>query len=140
MKRKRPFMPLAVKLEAAILQLGLNPRAVEYHHDPELEVRPFDPITNQYSPAANDAKYIRVVSVAEHANITNKDNGTGRSSKTLVAHVRRSVSEHQRHTIAMAAKVLGTPAPQDDKPRRKWATRKFNSKGRNPMRGKSAKQ
>ena len=55
---KRPHMTLRVQRDAALYALGLVPGHVEYHHEPALGIRPYDPETCRWMPDANDAKHI----------------------------------------------------------------------------------
>lgn len=135
-------MSLSVKLDAAILQLGLTPGAVEYDHDPALELRARDEKTGVYSPDANDPKYIVLRTSPDHDHKTFKNNGTGRGDLTAIAHVRRIIKKDDQHIAVMEAKRTGQPAPQRKRlhkiPQRKspWSSgrklpsRPFEKRGR----------
>jgi len=68
---KRPYMPLSVKLKAAILQLGLDPDDVEYDHHPALALRTWNDNKGDWIPSANNPIYITILSKAAHARKTN---------------------------------------------------------------------
>jgi hypothetical protein len=58
--KKRPHMSLRVKLDAALLALGLDPAGVDWHHQPALQLRPYEDRdgVRYYTPDANDPRYI----------------------------------------------------------------------------------
>jgi hypothetical protein len=88
---KRPYIPLPIRLEAALLQLGLDQKTAELDHDPALELRErvyvwrYDRTMlsdhgGQYYtvPDANDPKYLVWRSKADHARKTNGPGGEKR--------------------------------------------------------------
>ena len=58
MKPERPHMPISVQRDAALIALGLEPGNVDWHHEPALGIRPYDPETGKWTPDANDPKHI----------------------------------------------------------------------------------
>lgn len=130
---KRKSIPLSVQVEVLKRMLGLDKVKIDWSHEPALQLRVINDAGTDYVPAQLDPDYIVARRCEEHDRITFKDNGTGRGDLTAIAHVRRSADDDRRHQTTMAAKVFGTPAPREDKPRRKWPTRKFNSKGKRKM-------
>ena len=48
MTAKRPYIPLRTRLDAALLQLGLDPATAELHHNPPLALRGYD-MTSMYA-------------------------------------------------------------------------------------------
>src|ERR1700749_4999245 len=59
-------MPLKVKLQAALIALGLDPDDVDFDHVPPLVMRPINPETGDTIPPANDPRYIVPLSRAVH--------------------------------------------------------------------------
>lgn len=51
-------MSLQVKLEACLHALGIDPEAVDWHHEPPLGLRPYEEATGLWTPDANDPKHI----------------------------------------------------------------------------------
>lgn len=66
---KRPHIPLSVKLAAALLQLGLDPKTAELDHDPALARRRRLP-DGSTDPAPNDPNFLRWKSPEAHAEKT----------------------------------------------------------------------
>lgn len=58
MSLPRPSIPLSVQRDAALLQLGLDPKTAELDHDPALGLRPICTVTGDYKPPANDPRYL----------------------------------------------------------------------------------
>lgn len=71
--RPRPHMPLSVKLDSALIALGLEPGHVDFDHCPALRLREFDPKTGEYSPPANDPQYITPRARPDHRDKTKGD-------------------------------------------------------------------
>lgn len=67
--KKRPHMGLQVKLDAALIALGLDPASVDWHHQPALQLRPYKDVDGVriYTPDANDPHYIIPMGKAAHA-------------------------------------------------------------------------
>lgn len=128
----RPHMPLSVKLQAAILQLGLDPDAVDFDHDPALGLRVFDEATRTYTPDANDPKFITVRARSGDHKVKTFGNGatTAGSDIHRIAKTKRLETARAALEQAMNAKVFGgAPA---EKPMRKiqWPKgRKLRSRG-----------
>lgn len=131
---KRKSIPLSVQVEVLKRMLGLHKLKIDWSHEPALQLRAINDAGTDYAPPQLDPDYIVARRCEDHDHITFKDNGTGRGDLTAIAHVRRGAEDERRHKMAMAAKVFGTPTPQD-KPRRKWPSRKFNSKGKRKFGG-----
>ena len=85
----RPHMGLAVKLRAAIRQLGLDPERVEFDHDPPIQARVWDPESNDTKPPANDPRYITIRSKEDH------DEKTNRKDKPAIAKTKRLARAQQ---------------------------------------------
>ena len=107
-RRKRPHMSLSVKLEAAILQLGLDPNDVEYDHDPALALRRYDEKTGKWTPDANDPRYITLRSGENHNTKTNGTKTTSYGSDS--------------HAIAKAKRIRGETKTR---PKKKIKSRGF---------------
>lgn len=94
MKKYRPHMPLKVKLESALLALGLEPKAVQWDHDPALGLREYDEETRIYTPAANDPRYIVPRTIPAHALKTDGPPATSAGSdKNMIAKTRNGRPE-----------------------------------------------
>lgn len=117
---KRPHIPLRVQLDAALFQLGLDPRKAELDHDPALQLRAYDEATGKYNPDANNPRFLVWRSAESHAQKTFKDNGTGRGDLTAMAVSRKVRTAHELHQARMAAKEAGKSA----RPPARWAPRK----------------
>ena len=65
MTAKRPYIPLRVKLDAALLQLGLDPETAELHHAPPLALREVGKDGMVY-PAPNNPGYLQWLAPADH--------------------------------------------------------------------------
>ena len=83
MSTKRPHMPMAVKLNAALIALGLDPASVEWHHEPGLALRPYDAATGKWTPDANDPRHIVPMGRAAHRERTPRDITAAAKTKRL---------------------------------------------------------
>ena len=68
------------------------------------------------------AGHLRKIARADHARLTNEDNGTGRSDKTAIAYVRHLGRDSLEHREKMAAKLTGA-APELERRKQKIAAR-----------------
>lgn len=137
---KRPYIPLAARLEAALRQLGLDPATAELDHDPALELRDRVPIVGpipsakklthipdpnpspiigwKYFPDANDPRYLVWRSKAEHAT---KTNGPGNEKRITTrggdhgdaAHLRRVTKKEAAFRARLLAKGHSARAADD---------------------------
>ncbi|MDB5584841.1 MAG: hypothetical protein JWR80_10017 [Bradyrhizobium sp.] len=129
----RPHMPLSVKLQAAILQLGLDPARVDFDHNPALGLREFNAETKTYTPDANDPKFITVLERGEDHRI--KTSGTAATSAGSdvhrIAKSKRVAKDHAIHEEVVAAKATGERVLKREKPgKRQWPQgRKLQSRG-----------
>ncbi len=123
---KRPHMPLSVKLEAAIRQLGLDPADVEFDHDPALEMRQCDywhdgsGMKIIYRPDANDPRYIVIRSKADHKR---KTFGTGKPREgdiKTIAHTRRLTKKEEAFRQRLLAKTKAEDAASDIPGKGSW--------------------
>lgn len=62
----RKSIPLSVKVQAALIALGIDPSAVDWHHEPPLAMRPVNPKTGDTEPPANDPRHIVPLARADH--------------------------------------------------------------------------
>lgn len=129
----RPHMPLSVKLQAAILQLGLDPAAVDFDHDPALGLRLFNAETKTYTPDANDPKFITVRARGGDHKSKTFGNGatTAGSDIQRIAKLKRLEKAQAALNQALDAKVFGGPGTQPDGARKSpWPKgRKLQSRG-----------
>jgi hypothetical protein len=121
MSRRRP--PLALQLEVALRQLGLDPPHVRLDHHPPLEQRHkrFCALTGRdiYEPAENDPRYMQWLSTEVHAVKTTGRRGTSKLSK------RGGDLSEIAKTKRLERKRVDLPTP---KPRRSWPKRKIPSR------------
>ena len=128
----RPHMGLAVKLRAAIRQLGLDPERVEFDHDPPIQARVWDPETGDTKPAANDPRYITIRSKVDHDEKTNRKDKPAIAKTKRLAEAQRALAEGEKK-----AKHLGRPKREiRSRGFDKTKTRKLNGDVV-PRRGKS---
>lgn len=127
MIRPRPYMPMKVRLDAALLALGLDPSNVEFDHCPSLGIRPYDPVTGLYSPDANDSRYIMPRAKADHARKTNGDHVPLSGDLSLIAKAKRLDEKHQAFRDRITAKTTGRRDGDREakKRKRKWPKRSF---------------
>lgn len=108
MKPERPHMPLKVKLDAALIALGLDPEHVDFHHDPALGLRPYDEETGKWTPDANDPKHI--VPLAKDAH---KDRYSG--DRQAIDRTRRNGEAEDAFRRKLLAKAGLEDEPRDVK-------------------------
>jgi hypothetical protein len=127
---KRPFVPLRVKLDAALLQLGLDPKTAVLDHHPPLAQRVL--LTcGHYLPSANDPRYLQWLAPEAHAEKTTGRRGTSRLSKrggdvSEIAKTRRL--EDMRRRFITAVEIAESERPSKSKQRRAWPKRKIPSR------------
>jgi hypothetical protein len=136
----RPYIPLKVQRDAAIIQLGLDPAMAQLDHDPALGLRHFDQATGRYTPDANDPHHLKWRSKEEHRAKTSGRKGEKRSTsygsdQHAIAKLRRLTPEQEdvRRRI-LAPNVL----EERERPKRKYRWpqgRKLQS--RKMMRGRT---
>lgn len=102
---KRSHIGLSVKLQAALLQLGLDPKTAELDHDPALGLRPFSTVTGDYDPPENDPRYLVWRDSVEHRKKTSGTKATSAGSDVhLIAkskRIRRKEAVHQTRRLDM---------------------------------------
>lgn len=86
---KRRHLSLQIKLDSCLIRLGIDPKKVEYHHDPPLNSRYIDEDGN-YVPDELDPRYIVPMSKEEHRARTPDD-------IKRVAKVKRMGRKEQEH-------------------------------------------
>ena len=124
---KRPYMPLEVKVQAALNALGMKGFEVEWNHIPPLGLRERDPQTGDYIPPANDPDYIVPMIKEAHRALTNGNAATS--------------ADGDIHKIAKAKRIAKDPpggeefrrrllakTPRDERPTSKWPKRKFQTR------------
>ena len=99
---KRSHIGLGVKLRAALLQLGLDPKTAELDHDPALGLRPFSTVTGEYIPAENDPRYLVWRDPVAHRKKTSGTKATSADSDVhLIAKSKRIVRKQEAHHARM---------------------------------------
>lgn len=121
MKRRRPHLSLSVKLEAALLALGLDPKSTDWHHQPPLSIRPYDPVTNTWTPAFDDPRYLVPMDSGKHRERTAK------VDVPVSAKVRRLTKKEEQFRAVLLAKSTGDDKPRDVR-KRQWPKRTFRKK------------
>ena len=114
----RPHMPMAVRIKAALLMLGLDPDAVQWDHDPALQLRVWNEAAGDTIPAANDPRYITPRARDDH---NRKTNGT---KATTYGSDKHAIAKAKRMEEARAALEAGEAKAA----KRKWASRKIPSR------------
>jgi len=119
----RKPIPLKVRLEAALLALGLDPADVEWDHAPALGLRPVNAAGDDYDPPQHDPLYIVPRPTVRHARKTNGDPAVPLSGdKAKIAKTKRLEARHAEFRARLLAKDGHPPGPA--KPSR-WPKRKF---------------
>ena len=127
----RPYVPLKVKLDAALIQLGLDPKTTQLDHRPALARRERTE-DGGYIPDANDPRYLEWVDPDEHKRRTFGNGATTRGSDIgEIAKTRRLTLNQEAVRRRMLAKEPGNPPPKSGKIRsRKFQTRQQPSRGK----------
>lgn len=136
--RKR--IPDKVKVAVLLRMLGLAGKRIEWSHEPALGLRAINDAGTDYDPGQHDPDFIYARTVEQHAVLTNKNNGTGRSDKGGIAHVKQLVKKAARSRARREARVNGEPEPV--RPARKISLRQnpWPPKGERPLRSRSSFQ
>lgn len=101
---KRSHIGLGIKLQAALLQLGLDPKTAELDHDPALGLRPFSTVTGEYIPAENDPRYLVWRDPVGHRKKTSGTKATSAGSDVhLIAKSKRLVRKQAAHKAKLIA-------------------------------------
>ena len=135
-KMRRPHIPLKVQLDAALYQLGLDPKTAVLDHHPPLAMR----VVRGYAyldPPANDPRYLQWMDPLAHLEKTTGRRGTSKLSKrggdlSEIAKTKRL----EKTRIAFIQKILDGGRKAVDKPKRKWPKRRIQSR---PMRHAKSK-
>lgn len=123
-KGYRPHMPVGTKLEAALLALGMEPRYVEWDHNPPLQLRVWCPVRGDTIPPANDPRFIVPRLSSDHRTKTAK------VDVPAIAKTRRLSSDHELFRARVLAKAGCDPAPEPKRRSRRIASRQFPRKGK----------
>jgi hypothetical protein len=122
-KGYRPHMSVSVKLEAALRALGMEPRDVEWDHDPPLQLRVWCPVKGDTIPPANDPRFIVPRRTRDHAA------KTANVDIPAIAKTRRLSSDHELFRARALAKAGGDPAPEPKRRSRRIPSRPFQKRG-----------
>ena len=125
--KRRKAIPDKVKLIAALRRYGLTTADVQFDHNPALELRPWNPLTEDTIPPANDPNHIDMLLIDEHKvktfgaggekRITTADGDIGKINK-----VRRLTEAQEEARRRMLAKDDGS---KPEKKKSKWPSRPF---------------
>ena len=119
-------MSLGVKLEAALIALGLDPKATDFDHTPPIAMRPIDEATGDTIPPQLDPRYIVPRSRAGHRAKTFGDHVPLSGDVQRIAKMKRAADAESAFRERLLAKDAGEPAPP--KPGRAWQSRPFPKK------------
>jgi hypothetical protein len=114
-EEKRLRLPLWVKLDAALLLLGLDPKAVEWHHEPPLKLRPWT--GEDYDPPQHDPKHIVPLPIIDHRE------RTATTDIPAIAKTNRLMAAQLEFRTRLLARKNGEPLPPS-----KWRSRPFQRK------------
>lgn len=119
----RRAISVGTKLAVALRKLGVKPSEIDWSHEPALGLRAINDAGTDYVPAQHDPDYIFIRSKPEHSKLTNKDNGTGRSDKGAIAHVRHLTKDQEEFRRRLLAKGADAARPKS-----RWGSRKLQSR------------
>lgn len=122
----RPHMPISVKLDAALRALGLEPREVDFDHDPPLQLRIWCPEKRDTIPPANDPNHIVPRARAGHKAKTAK------TDVPAIAKTKRLARDQEVFRARLLAKDGGDEPPPPSKRKRQWPSRSFQQ-GKRPF-------
>lgn len=112
--RRRPI-PLLVKLQVALRQLGYTVNEIHWDHTPPLALREWDPVAQDTIPAANDPNHIRILRIEDHKAVTTGRRGESDLSISFngdvsrIAKARRLSKEEEAFRKRLLAKEAGQP-------------------------------
>ena len=132
---RRPHTPLKVKLDAALIQLGLDPDTAELDHFPALERRDLDEAGN-YTPPANDPRFMQWLAPSAHKVKTFGRGGekritTAGSDIGEITKERHLTEDHEAFRERLLRKVPGEPREKSGKIRSRGfdkRPRRFNQR------------
>lgn len=128
----RAYRPVSVERDAALYALGLDPAYVDWHHEPPLELRPFEIVNGRkiYTPGENDPRHLVPMAPDAHEKRTTK----GRSGATTLGSDRHAIDKTKRIRDRQAefrrvilAKAEGEPRSRQQG-KRPWPKRSMRRK------------
>lgn len=120
-KGYRPHMPLKVKLEACLRALGLEPKDVQFDHEPPLQLRIWCPTSLDTIPPANDARFIVPKGKAEHGIKTAK------RDVPAIGKTKRLSREQEAFHARILAKTTGDESPPAKRRKSRIPSRPFRT-------------
>jgi hypothetical protein len=108
-------------LEAALLQLGLDPRACHLDHDPALALRPLNEAGTDFDPPQHDPRYMRWVSTSDHSRKTT--GRKGESKLSISGGDQQKIAKVKRLEKKFVSRLLRPE--KKERPKRKWPSRPF---------------
>jgi hypothetical protein len=96
---KRKAIPLRVQLDAALIQLGLDPKAVELHHQPSLGLRPY--YDGVYVPDQHDSEHLVWMAKEPHRKRTH--GRKGESKLSIGGGDQQAIAKTKRLEVSQAA-------------------------------------
>ena len=93
--KRRKHISLQAKLDAALYQLGLDPKTAQLDHSPALVFREWDDATQDTIPPASDPRYLRWLSSEDHRVKTSGKKGvtSAGSDVHMAAKIKRITGE-----------------------------------------------
>lgn len=130
--KRRKKIPDGAKLDSCLRRFGLTRADVQFDHNPALELRDWNPLTNDTIPPANDPAYIDMLLVSEHAVKTFGPGGekritTAGSDINRIAKVKRISREQEDFRKRLQAKADPEVEPPPKK-KTKWPKRQMRTK------------
>lgn len=138
MSKRRPHISLKVRLAATLLLIVdkdgnrvvshddaklMSAEQIislyEFHHSPIPKAEPFN--------GPDEPWNLEPRLIAEHSRITNKDNGTGRSDRKVIAKVRNTIKKANERAERIEAEQVGDPVRERGFKRR-WPSREIPSR------------
>lgn len=134
--KRRKTIPLIVKLQVVLRELGYTIEEVDFDHFPALALRNWDEATNDTDPPANHPDFIRVLTKGAHKVKTFGPGGEKRITSAggdihAIAHERRATDKELAFRRRLLAKANGEP-----KPKSKWPPRKLRGQSFAEQRGR----
>lgn len=130
MSNRRHHISLTTKLASALLALG----HIDYEESKKLSAKEicarfeFDHYPVPKALGGSDEPWnLTPRLIADHAHKTNKDNGTGRSDRKVIAKVRNSIKKANERAERIEAEQVGDPVREHGFKRR-WPSRDIPSR------------
>ncbi len=129
-QRRRKTIPLLVKLQVALRELGYRIEEVQWDHTPPLALREWDPVARDTVPPANCPEHIQILSISAHKLKTTGRRGESDLSISFDGDVSRiakakSIADSER---AYRDRLLRKEPGQPREKSTRWGKRPMRSK------------